>query len=59
MRAATWVAKRFSEIKLMKLTKLGNIRNVSKPHRMIGQCPEPPNSPMRDYKHAIYELPHE
>ena len=35
-RVASRVAKR---LKIQDLRKLGNIRKVSKPHRMITQCP--------------------
>ena len=39
IRVASRVAKR---IKTEILRKLGNVRKVSKPHRMIAQCPPPP-----------------
>ena len=39
-RVASRVAKR---LKIQDLRKLGNIRKVSKPHRMITQCPSPPD----------------
>ena len=31
-----------NDLRLRDLRKIGNIRKVSKPHRMIGQCPAPP-----------------
>ena len=39
MRDASRVAE---QLKAQDLRKLGNIRKVSKPHRMIAQCPAPP-----------------
>ena len=39
IRVTSRVAKR---LKTWDLRKLGNISKVSKPHRMIAQCPVPP-----------------